>query len=60
MHHDPSLPTRVETKSSVYAVRAVLNQEHRDGWHHIAFLSQTMTADEGNYPIEEQELLALM
>jgi hypothetical protein len=59
-HFYPSLPTRVERDSSGYAIGAVLAQEHKDGWHPVAFLSQTMTSHERNYPIHEQELLALI
>ena len=59
-HYDPSLPTRVETDSSGYAIGAVLAQEHKDGWHPVAFLSRTMTSHERDYLIQEQELLALI
>ena len=59
-HYDPSVPTRVETDSSGYAIGAVLDQEHKDGWYPVAFLSRTMTSHERNYPIQEQELLALI
>lgn len=59
-HFDPELPTRVETDSSGQALGAVLSQHHPDGWRPVAFLSRTMTAPERNYPIQEQELLALI
>jgi len=56
-HHDPSRPTKIETQSSGYAVGAVLNQEHTDGWRPVPYLSMTMTSAERNYPIQGQELL---
>jgi hypothetical protein len=59
-HHDSSLPTRIETDSSAYAVGSVLKQERLEGWHAVAYLSRTMTSAERNYPIQEQEQVALI
>jgi hypothetical protein len=58
--HDPSLPTQIETDSSGYAVGDVLKQIHPDVWHPVAYLARTMTSAERSYPIQEQELLALI
>jgi hypothetical protein len=38
----------------------VFNQEHPDGWHPAVYVSGTMTYAKGNYPIQKQELLALI
>jgi len=57
---EPELETRIETDASGFAIGSVLTQKHKDGWHPVAFLSRSMTAPEKNYPIQEQELLALI
>jgi len=57
---DRDLHTRVESDSSGFAIRIVLTQKHRDGWHPVEFLSRSMTAPDKNYPIQEQELLAMI
>ena len=59
-HHDSSQPTRIETDSSGYAVGAVLNEEHSDGWHPVAYLSNTMISSPRNYPIQVKEQLSLI
>ena len=59
-HHDSSRPTRIETDSSGYAVGAFLDQEHTDALLVVAYVSRMMTCAEWNYPIQEQELLALI
>ena len=57
---DPTAPFRVETDSSGFAIGAVLLQKHGRHWHPVAYLSRKMNQAERSYPIQEQELLALV
>ena len=57
---DPDKPFRLETDSSGFAVGAVLLQEHHGRWHPVAFFSRKMNSAECSYPVQEQELLALV
>ena len=50
----------VHTDASGYATGAVLMQQFDEGLRPIAFLSKKMTAAERNYPVHEQELLAIL
>ena len=54
------METRIETDASEFAIGSALTQTHNDGWHPVAFLSRSMSAPEKNYPIKEQEVLALI
>jgi len=56
---EASRPTRIDTDSSGYAVGAVLNQEHPDGWHLAAYLWRTMMAS-AEWNIQEEQLQALI
>ncbi|GJJ67909.1 hypothetical protein EMPS_00255 [Entomortierella parvispora] len=58
---DPDLLTFVETDASGFAIGAVLLQTDREGnTHPIAFTSRKMQSAERNYPVHEQELLAVI
>lgn len=53
--------TRVTTDASGHAIGAELSQS-TDGhtWHPVSFASRKMTPAEANYPVHEQELLAIV
>jgi hypothetical protein len=57
---DPKREFIVHTDASGYATGAVLMQQFDDGLRPIAFLSKKMTKAERNYPVHEQELLAIL
>ena len=57
---DPTRDFIVHTDASGYATGAVLMQQFDDGLRPIAFLSKKMTKAERNYPVHEQELLAIL
>lgn len=58
---NPQLPIIVETDASGFAVGAVLLQTSPDNKNHpIAFTSRKLNSAERNYPVHEQELLAVV
>lgn len=57
---DPKLPIRVETDASGTAIGGVLHQKHGTNWQPVAFYSAKMTPTQQNYPVHEQELLAIV
>src|SRR3984893_10817976 len=57
---DPQLPYTVVTDASGYAIGAALCQNHGNGLQPCAFLSRKMNDAERNYPVHEQELLAIV
>ena len=57
---DPYRPFRLQTDASGFAIGAVLMQEHSGRWHPVSYLSRKMNRAERNYPIQEQEMLALV
>ena len=57
---DPKKEFIVQTDASDYATGAVLMQRYPEGLRPIAFLSKKMDKAERNYPVHEQELLAIM
>ena len=57
---DPLLPYTVVTDASGYAIGAALCQDHGNGLQPCAFLSRKMNDAERNYPVHEQELLAIV
>ncbi|GJJ74408.1 hypothetical protein EMPS_06766 [Entomortierella parvispora] len=60
-HLRPRSLTFVETDASGFAIGAVLLQTDREGnTHPIAFTSRKMQSAERNYPVHEQELLAVI
>jgi RNase H-like domain found in reverse transcriptase/Reverse transcriptase (RNA-dependent DNA polymerase)/Integrase zinc binding domain/Chromo (CHRromatin Organisation MOdifier) domain len=56
---DSSKPFVVHTDASGYATGAVLMQDQGKGLQPIAFMSKKMNDAERNYPVHEQELLAI-
>ena len=56
---DPSKSYVVHTDASGYATGAVLMQDQGHGLQPIAFMSKKMNDAERNYPVHEQELLAI-
>jgi len=65
VHFDPSLPCRVETDASGFAISGILNQSRpgpngKDLWHPIAYYSRKMTSAERNYDTHDGELLAVV
>jgi hypothetical protein len=57
---DLSLPFTVVTDSSGYALGMELSQDHGNGLQPVAFMSKKMLAAEKNYPVHEQEMLAII
>jgi hypothetical protein len=57
---DPKLPYTIQTDSSGFAVGAVLMQDQGKGLQPIAFMSKKMLPPEKNYPVHEQEELAII
>ena len=57
---DPSRSYVVTTDASGFAVGATLSQDQGSGMQPIAFLSKKMLPAERNYPVHEQELLAVV
>lgn len=57
---DPQREFIVHTDASGYATGAVLMQQFDGGLRPIAFLSKKMTPAQRNYPVHEQELLAIL
>ena len=56
-----ALPTRVIINVSNVATGGILLQKHEDGkWHPVAYQSSLMSKEERNYPIYDQEMLALI
>lgn len=57
---DPKLPFVVSTDASGYAIGATLSQDQGRGLQPVSFLSKKMLPAECNYPVHEQELLAII
>jgi len=57
---DPTKSYVVTTDASGFATGAILQQDHGNGLQPIAFMSHKMNAAERNYPVHEQELLAVV
>ena len=57
---DDSKSYVVTTDASGFAIGATLSQDQGDGLQPIAFLSHKMLPAERNYPVHEQELLAVI
>ena len=56
---DPSLPIRLITDASDYAIGAVLEQHHSTGWHPVQYLSKRLNQAETNYSATEREFVAI-
>src|SRR6185312_6508984 len=60
-HYSPFRETKVETDSSDGVVSGILSQrEGEEEWHPVAYYSHTMSPPEGNYSIQDKELLAIV
>jgi hypothetical protein len=59
-HFDSSLPIRLETDASDFAIGAVLSQPFEGRWHPVAFFSRKMDSAERNYDIHDKEMLAIV
>jgi len=57
---DPGKPYTVVTDASGFAVGAALCQDHGNGLQPSAYISRKMNDHEKNYPVHEQELLAII
>lgn len=57
---DPKREFILHTDASGYATGAVLMQKYDQGLRPVAFLSKKMLPAEINYPVHEQELLAIL
>jgi hypothetical protein len=59
-YFDPTLPTHVHTDASKFAIGGWLGQIHPDGKEYVvSYWSRRMIPAELNYPVHEQEFLAL-
>ena len=59
-HFDPTLPIRLQTDASKFAVGAVLSQLHDTGWHPVAYLSMKLAGAQLQYSTPDAELLAIV
>jgi hypothetical protein len=57
---EPNLPYTVISDASGFAIGAALCQDHGNGLQPCAYLSRKMNDHERNYPVHEQELLAIV
>src|SRR3954466_8220426 len=57
---DHKLPFTVVTDASGFAVGAALCQDQGNGLQPVSFMSKKMLPAEKNYPVHEQELLAII
>ena len=57
---DLNLPFELYTDASSFAIGAVLMQDQGNGLQPVAFESKNLTPAEQNYPVHEQELLAVI
>ena len=56
----PALRTRITCDASLFGIGAVLDQQHKDGWHPVHYLSRTFSKSVRNYPVLEKEWLAVI
>jgi hypothetical protein len=57
---NPLLPYTIVTDASGFAIGSALCQDHGNGLQPCAYLSRKMNDHERNYPVHEQELLAIV
>ena len=60
IHPDTNVPYTVVTDASGFAIGAALCQDQGQGLQPIAYMSKKMLPAEKNYPVHEQELLAIV
>lgn len=60
VHYHPERETQMETDASGGVVAGVLSQKVDGEWRPVCFFSKTMSGPEGNYPIHDKELLAIV
>lgn len=58
--YDSKAPTEVLCDASGEAIGSVLSQDHGSGYQPVAYESRKLTPAEKNYPVHEQELLAVI
>ena len=56
--YDPSLPIKISSDASCAGLGAVIEQKHDNGWHPVAFASQSLQSSERNYSQLEKETLS--
>ena len=59
-YFDPARPTKVSSDFSGEGLGALLEQQHEDEWHPIAYASRTLTPAEHNYSPLEGETLSIV
>ena len=58
---DPDLPTHIEVDASGFAAGGIQSQKHDDGlWHPVAYHSESMSKEEHDNEIYNQEMLGLI
>ena len=57
---DTTLPFRIQTDSSDYALGAALLQQHGKHWHPCAYMSLKLSPTQQCYPVHEHKLFALV
>ena len=57
---DTTLPFRIQTDSSDYALGAALLQQQGKHWHPCAYMSLKLSPTQQRYPVHERELFALV
>ncbi|KAI9035908.1 pol polyprotein [Aspergillus affinis] len=55
-HHDPTLPSGIETEASNCVIAGIFSQLFEGRWHPIAYFSRDMLGAERNYDIHDKEL----
>lgn len=57
---DNARKTMQKTDASAHGVGAMLEQEYKDGWHVVAYVSRMLDKHQKNYQISEKELFAIV
>jgi transposase InsO family protein len=60
VHYQIERETRLETDASDGVIAGVLSQKVDELWRPVCYFSKTMNGPEGNYPIHDKELLAIV
>lgn len=59
-HYDPNLPIEVRVDASGLAIGGVLAQQHKDGWHPVAYMSKLLNETQRKYAITEKECFSMV